>query len=155
MLMLVSSADASDDAERGLVVQVVVTVALPLPVMLERCGGGEIEGCTRFTIIHLDWTCSQDALGWSVSGHGFTRALVYLIRPAVLGHEHVHINDIRDGANDYLQELAALRFDSQARCRSAGLTAAVGFEAHVRRLAAASMKKRHQQASLIENLEIP
>jgi hypothetical protein len=112
----------------------------------EWCGlGGNFDACTRFTRYRLDTACSFDGKAWRMAVSATFRPVIILRNLRSLTHEHVHIDDVRDGVEALTLLLEGRRYSSESLCRQQALAEQTLFETRLRGFARQSNLARHPQ----------
>jgi hypothetical protein len=104
----------------------VVQVASVL-YLAPKCGSA--PGCTQFVAEQLTTDCTADRDSWLMNPSARFVAVVYLFNRNLLGHELLHVSDLKGAVTDHLTELRELRFQSETSCRQSAAAAMSGFRA--------------------------
>lgn len=108
------------------------------------CGSGAwIYGCTKFLGQKLTGDCSATGLLWQMRPTAQFIPYMYLWQPQWIGHENLHIDDIRGEVLKYLEALESKRFDTYDNCRREVETEEASFPTRMDEWKKASNAKRH------------
>lgn len=112
---------------------------------LEKLCGSEawIYGCTKFLGQKLTGDCSATGVLWQMRPNAQFIPYMYMWQPQWIGHEILHIGDIRSDVEKYLEELESKRFASSDDCRSVAKIEEVSFGRRMDEWKKASNAKRH------------
>lgn len=88
-------------------------------VLGSECGTAKrIYACTVFAEERLSCSCRHDGNGWRlVANARFVPIMcLYLRHPRIVGHEQLHINDVRRMLDEYLDELTSRDLATEEGC---------------------------------------
>jgi hypothetical protein len=106
---------------------------------------GDFDACTRFVAFRLTASCSPRREGeWAIEASAAFRPWIFAWNLASIPHEQLHIADIRESAERYVDALMQKSFTSQSACEAAALSASSSFEEKMREFARRSNERRHR-----------
>lgn len=112
--------------------------------LVKLCGSEAwIYGCTKFLGQKLTGDCSATGVLWQMRPSAQFIPFMYLWQPRWIGHENLHIEDIRGDVHEYLEELESKRFASSDDCRRVAETEEASFPSRMDEWKKASNAKRH------------
>lgn len=82
------------------------------------CDGKSEQACTTYRETSLTCDCVEHDGKWSVQAHTRTVPYMYMISPRFIEHEALHMGDIQQSLQHYVDKLAAAEFDSTEDCRA-------------------------------------
>lgn len=130
-----------------------VTVAAPLIHVVNNAqrlrdvcpADGEFDACTRFVAYRLTASCSLRTNGeWGIDAAATFTPWIVAWHLASIPHEQLHIRDIRESVERYIDALSQTSFVSQSACEADALSAAASFEQKMREFARRSNEQRHR-----------
>jgi hypothetical protein len=141
-LVVTSAAVAAD---RVVVAAPILNVVNNATRLREVCpADGEFDACTRFIAFRLTASCSvRDGRQWSMDASATFTPWIVAWHLSSIPHEHLHIGDIHESAERYIDALMQQSFVSKMACESEALAAANTFEGSMRTFARLSNEKRH------------
>jgi len=80
------------------------------------CNGKSELACTMYRETALTCDCIEHSGKWSVQAHTRTVPYMYMISPRFIEHEALHMADIQQSLQHYVDELAAAEFQSADDC---------------------------------------
>ena len=120
--------------------------------LAQRCGSSAwIYGCTKFLGEKLDCTCALEGDRWRMRAHAQFIPYMYLWQPSSIGHEKLHIDDIREWLSEYLHELESKTYGSEAECMRDGLTESTKFTKQMDVWKRSSNAKRHPTQRAVQH----
>ena len=145
-LLIVAVAGVAAAADRVAVATPILNVLHNAQRLHEVCpADGEFDACTRFVAFRLTASCSVRHDGrWSIDASATFRPWILAWHLSSIPHEHLHIDDIRESTERYVDSLMQQSFVSQAACEAEALSAKLSFEENLRTFARQSNEKRHR-----------
>lgn len=145
-LLLVAVAGAAAAADRVVVAAPILNVVHNAEGLRDVCpADGEFDACTRFVAFRLIASCSVRSDGaWTIDASATFRPWILAWHLSSIAHEHLHIDDIHESAERYVESLMQQTFVSQAACESETLAAQASFGESMRTFARRSNEKRHR-----------
>jgi hypothetical protein len=112
--------------------------------LVKLCGSESwIYACTKFLGEKLSSTCVAGKSGWHTRTSAQFIPYMYLWQVSSLAHEKLHIDDIRASLAQYLHDLDARTYASEADCEQAAESETLTFSHHMDEWKKASNAKRH------------
>jgi hypothetical protein len=112
--------------------------------LTKMCGSHAwIYGCTRFLGEKLTTSCANDNGLWQLRVTAQYIPYMYLWQPESIGHEKLHMDDIRESVDLHLRDLEARSYSIEESCVTAGRLAAENFPRRMNEWKKASNAKRH------------
>jgi hypothetical protein len=128
--------------------RVVMTETKPRLVLkttlLQMCGRGTYDACTKFVGYKLRLNCSMNGTSWNIDGSAEFTPMILLMNPERLQHEQRHIDDVRVSAERYLDELGTQSFDTFGACEEQAFNERLIFGKRLYDFAAESTRLRDQ-----------
>lgn len=128
----------------SVIVQPVKTSIASLDRIQETCGWNrDYDACTVFVAYGLEASCVSRDGRPALAAKATFRPWILLHNIRQLDHEWVHIEDIRSYAEDYINELEQMRFESTTQCEAAAAEAMGSFGDRMHGFAVRSNLERH------------
>ena len=143
LFVLTTSAVA---AERVTVPPPMMNVVNNAQRLREVCpSDGEFDACTRFVAFRLTASCAPRPDGqWAMDASATFRPWILAWNLASIQHEQLHIRDIHESVERYIDSLMQQTFVTQGACEAQALIASTSFEEKMREFARRSNEVRHR-----------
>ena len=77
-----------------------------------------VEGCTEFLGELLAARCERRETGWHIAAVVRFIPYVYVISPALVAHEQLHLDDMTQQLQTFLADLTSRSFPDEGSCRT-------------------------------------
>lgn len=152
LVLLQLSAAGVGAEDRGVELVEQTTWVKSLEALRQACGRIDpIRACTQVSAELIAGPCTAESGDWRL-GSPLIRIVTVriLVGPSrepfnegTVQHEAGHVADFREALAAYLEGLRNRSFESEEKCRTAGEAEKAGFNARIKRVTAASNRKRH------------
>jgi hypothetical protein len=116
--------------------------------LVKVCGTtNRVFGCTSFAGQKLTCACERAGESWRIRGTAQFIPFVFIYAKQLDGiaHEKDHINDIRQWATEYLNDLEARLYQSPEECERDATLETEGFTSQMNRWKIRSNEERHPE----------
>jgi hypothetical protein len=145
-VLIATVAGKAAAADRVVVATPILNVVNNAQRLRDVCpSDGDFDACTRFVAFRLTASCAVREDGrWSMDASATFRPWIVAWHLTSIAHEHLHIGDIHESTERYIDSLMQQSFVSQAACEAEALLATKTFEENLRTFARRSNEQRHR-----------